>query len=185
MVVQGKEYKFINGVSLGLDGYCCEKGDRIRAAHRGSRPVRIHYTLIALKGILFAYRPADCTVTVDGEEFTYRRVWLAPTMNGRYYGGGMMIAPTQDRLNAGRHVTFVAAHDLSRALILTLFPSIFGGKHLRYTKRVSVHTGHRVTVRFARPCAFQIDGEPISDVTEYTVLAGPAKADARPEPADL
>ena len=38
-------------------------------------------------------------ITVDGETFEYDNVWLAPSMKGKFYGGGMMIAPSQDRKN--------------------------------------------------------------------------------------
>ena len=38
-------------------------------------------------------------ITVDGIKYTYKKVWLAPTINGRFYGGGMMPAPGQDREN--------------------------------------------------------------------------------------
>lgn len=57
------------------------------------------YTSIAINGLLFHYKPTNAVVTVDGEMHTYHHVWLAPTMNGRYYGGGMMPTPAQRRLN--------------------------------------------------------------------------------------
>ncbi len=47
-------------------------------------------TAIAIKGLLFHYRPTNAVITVDGVTHTYKKVWLVPTMNGRYYGGGMM-----------------------------------------------------------------------------------------------
>lgn len=57
------------------------------------------YTAIAINGLLFHYKPINAVVTVDGETHTYHHVWLAPTMNGHYYGGGMMPTPAQRRLN--------------------------------------------------------------------------------------
>ena len=46
--VNGKEYKFLNGVGYGIDGYCCEVGDKLRNAGK-----KINYTAIAIKGLLF------------------------------------------------------------------------------------------------------------------------------------
>ena len=86
--VDGKTYRFINNVGFGLDGYCCAKGDDIKAAGGGT----VNYTAIAIKGLLFHYKPTNAIVTVDGKEYRYKKVWIAPTMKGRYYGGGMIAA---------------------------------------------------------------------------------------------
>ena len=96
-------------------------------------------------------------------------------MNGRYIGGGMMITPGQDRLNTERSVTLMVAHDLSRLRILTIFPSIFKGGHVKYNKYVQFFEGHEITVRFNRPTALQIDGETVLNVSEYTVLSAEAR----------
>ena len=36
VTVDGKEYKFINGVGFGIDGYCCEVGDKVKAESPGT-----------------------------------------------------------------------------------------------------------------------------------------------------
>lgn len=165
--VGGKEYCFINNVGYGIDGYACEKGDEIRA--KTNKP--INYTAIALKGLLYDYTPRNATVTVDGVTKEYKKVWLAPTMNGRYFGGGMKIAPEQDRLSEDGKVSFAIAHDLSRARITAIFPEIFKGTHVRHTKYIEIVKCDEVTVKFDKPCALQIDGETILGVTEYTAYS--------------
>ena len=50
--VNGKKYKFLNNVGFGIDGYCCEIGDKKRAA--GEQ--KINYTSIAIKGLLGGYK---------------------------------------------------------------------------------------------------------------------------------
>ena len=87
----------------------------------------INYTAIALRGLLREFSPRRATVTVDGVTKEYERVWLAPTTNGRYFGGGMKIAPNQDRLDPDGKITFIIVHDLSRPRILPIFPEIFKG----------------------------------------------------------
>ena len=93
-IINGKEYLFVNGIGFGIDGYCCEEGDRLQAL--SDKPV--NYTSIAIKGLLFKFKAPSGKVTVDGVTKEYKKIWLAPTMKGRFYGGGMMVAPEQDRL---------------------------------------------------------------------------------------
>ena len=168
ITVKGRKSFFLNGIGYGIDGYCCEEGDRQRA--RSTK--KINYTAIALKGLLFVYHPTNATITVDGEEHKFGRVFLAPTMNGRFFGGGMMIAPEQDRLNKERTVTVAVAHDTNRFNILRVFPSIFKGMHVKYKKIFTSFVGKDITVKFDRPTALQIDGETVTGVSEYSVKAG-------------
>lgn len=165
--VNGKEYRFVNNVGYGIDGYACEKGDEIRA--NTNKP--INYTTIAIKGLLYDFTPRNATVTIDGVTKEYKKVWLAPAMNGRYFGGGMKIAPEQDRLDPEGKLSFAIAHDLSRARIIPIFPEIFKGTHPRHTKYIEIVKCDEVTVKFDTPCALQIDGETILGVTEYTAYS--------------
>lgn len=166
----GESHVFINGVGYGIDGYVCEEGDRIRK--KTGKP--IDYTGIAVKGLLYAYKRTTATVSVDGEEHTFKHVWMTPTMLGRFFGGGMMCAPGQDRLNPDGTVSLMVMRCRSKIRTLLLFPSIFKGKHIKATKVVSVFKGHEISVRFDRPTALQIDGEVYSGVTEYTVTTAKA-----------
>ena len=165
VIVKGKEYKFINGIGYGIDGYCCEMGD----LHRKKNTKPVNYTKIALKGLLYDYKPTNAIVTVDSVKHAYKKVWLASTMNGRYYGGGMMIAPYQNRLNSDRSLTVVVLHGKIKLKVLTAFATVFKGEHVRFKKIVDLYTAHEVKVEFDRPVALQIDGETILGVTEYTV----------------
>lgn len=167
VTVKGRDYLFLNGIGYGIDGYCCEVGDKLR--EKSDKPV--NYAGIAIKGLLFHFKRSNAKVTVDGKTKTYRRVWLAPTMNGRYYGGGMNITPAQNRLNPERKVSVCVMHGGGKLKTLLVFPGIFKGEHIKYTKMVEILTGHEVKVEFDRPCALQIDGETILGVTEYTVRA--------------
>lgn len=162
--VQGKEYRFINGVGYGIDGYCCEVGDKLRMQKPGES---INYTGIAIKGLLFHYKPVNATVMVDGKEYRFKKVWLAPTMNGRFYGGGMLPAPEQRREQPT--VSVMVFHGTGKIKSLLLFPSIFKGEHVKKAKHISVLSGNEITVRYDEPRALQIDGETIVNVSQYTV----------------
>lgn len=165
VTVGGVTYKFVNGIGFGIDGYCCEEGDRQRAAGRQD----VNYSAIAVKGCLFRFKPYGADITVDGETRHYDKVWLAPTMFGKYYGGGMKVAPEQDRNNPQHTVTNVVIHGTGRLKTLIRFTKIFSGEHTKCTDMVDIRTGHEVRVVFDRPCALQIDGETVKNVTEYTV----------------
>ncbi len=167
VTVNGKSYKFLNGVGYGIDGYCCEVGDAQKA--KSDKPV--NYAGIAVKGLLFHFKPRNATVTVDGEEHTYKKTWLAPTMKGRYYGGGMCVAPDQDRNSDNGKVTLVVWHGTGKLNTLMRFSKIFKGEHVKYTKMISIFEGSEITVKFDKPTALQIDGETVVGVTEYTVKA--------------
>lgn len=160
--VKGKQYKFINNMSFGIDGYCCEEADRIKARKPNKK---INYTTIAIKGLIYAFKPHRAWIEVDGKEYEYDHVWLAPSMKGRFCGGGMMLAPGQDRFSG--KLTVVLYMGRSKIYSLVNFPKIFKGTHVELKDLVKVIEGRKIHVRFAGPCAVQIDGETILDVTEY------------------
>ncbi len=157
---------FINGIGVGLDGWCCSEVERIRSK-KGDKP--INYTPIALRGLLYAYKPVSATVITDGVRHRYSGVWIAPTMNGRYFGGGMKVAPNQDRLNEEKTVSFIAAHSISRLRAFPIFPEFLSGKYIRHTKYVDVIKAKEITVTFDEPLTLQIDGEAIANVSSYHV----------------
>ena len=165
--VKNKRYKFLNNASFGLDGYCCEEADRQRSKKGKSSA----YALIAIKALLGAYKPRNATVIVDGIKKEYKKVWLAPTMNGRFFGGGLMSAPGQDRLNEKHTVSVVVMYGSSRLKSLLVFPSMFKGKHIKRTEMIEILEGHEISVRFDKPASMQIDGETILDVVRYDVKA--------------
>lgn len=165
VIVKGKESLFLNNVGFGIDGYCTQVGDEMRAQHKEN----INYAGIAIKGLLGGFHPVNATVVVDGVSREYKRCWLAPTMNGRFYGGGMMATPSQDRLNEDRTVSVMVFYGKGKLKTLMAFPSIFQGEHVRHTDMVEIISGHDIHVKFNRPCPLQIDGETVLDVTEYSV----------------
>ena len=161
--IDGKTSLFINGLGFGIDGYCCEEGDKQRAV--SDKPV--DYTSIAIKGLLFHYKPTNAKVTVDGKVHEFKKVWIAPTMNGKYYGGGMMPTPAQDRTAEDGKLSVMLFHGSSALHTLIMFPSLFKGEHIKYTKHVTVLEGYDISVEFDAPRPAQIDGETVIGATGY------------------
>ena len=164
VTVNGMTRRFINGIGYGIDGYCCEVGDELR--EKSDKP--IDYTGIAIKGLLFHFKPCDATVTVDGKTETFRRVWLASTMFGKCYGGNMRPTPDQDRSKTDQ-VSVIVYHNCGKLKALMAFPDFSAGKQAKHGKIMKIIPGKEVTVTFSRPCALQIDGETVKNVTTYTV----------------
>lgn len=160
--VNGKELHFLNGIGYGIDGMCCEVADKMKAEGKE----KIDYTGLTIKLLLFHYKCPTATVTIDdGTEKTYEKVWLASTMNGRYYGGGMKVAPEQDR--KGDKLTCVIWHGSGKVKTLAVFPSMFKGEHVKKKDIITVIPAKKVKVKFDIPMAMQIDGDTVLNVTEY------------------
>ena len=161
VIVNDKEYYFINGIGYGIDGAVCEEADILK--EKGAK--KINYTMIALKLLLGKFKTYNAKITVDGVSSEFKHVWLAAGMNGRFYGGGMMVAPNQDRFSG--QLSLVTMFSKSRLKALISFRLIFSGKLAQKEKMVKSFKGKRIEVQFDRPCALQIDGEVIKNVTKY------------------
>lgn len=168
VTVKGQTKKFLNNVSFGIDGWCCEVADKIRAKE-STKP--INYTAIAVKGALFQYKKTNATVIVDGKEYHYKDVFLASTTKGRFYGGGMMATPDQDRNDPEHKVSVLVFRGKIRLQVLLVFSKIFTGEHIKKPKMCIIHTGKNIQVKFDSPRAVQVDGETVLGVTEYSVKA--------------
>lgn len=163
--VNNKTYKFVDNVGFGIDGYCCEVADILKA--KSDKP--INYTGIAIKGLLFHFHSKKAKVIVDGKEYNFKNVWLAPVMKGKYYGGGMIPCPEQNR--EGNSLSCLVWHKRSRLGTLIKFPGIFKGEHIKSKKMCSIFTGKHFVIEFNKPCAAQVDGE-----TELNTLRIEVKA---------
>lgn len=161
VTINGKETRYLNGIGYGIDGMVCVVADAMKA--KGKK--KINYTSIAIKLLLTKYHCPDATVIVDGVETHYKKVWLASAMNGKFYGGGMMMAPNQDRLS--NELSCCVVHGSGRLRTLILFPKIFSGEHIKHKKCVTIQKAKRIEVRFSSPMALQIDGEVVENVTSY------------------
>ena len=170
-IVNEKEYLFLNNVGFGIDGYCCRVADEM--IEQGV--IGINYSKIAVKGFLKEFKPRNAKLWVNGKEHSFKSVWTLPTMNGRFYGGGMMSAPYQNRLNPQHTVSTLVCHGWGRFRVLLIFPSIFKGRHLKHTSLFRLFEGNDITVEFETPCELQIDGETILDVKKYTVASALAE----------
>ena len=161
--VDGEKRLFINGVGMGIDGEVCAEVEE----YKKKTGKKANYTSIALKLLAYKYKRPSATVTVDGVTRRFDEVWMVSAMHGRYFGGGMMISPTQDR-NTGK-MSVMVMHGGSRPKILTtVFPKVYKGGHIKHTDIVEIFEGDEVTVSFDIPIGFQADGEVKAEMLTYT-----------------
>ena len=160
--IDGEKRLFINGVGMGIDGEVCDGVEQ----YKKKTGKKANYTAIALKLLAYKYKRPSATVTVDGVTHHFNDVWMASAMHGRYFGGGMMIAPTQDRTTGKMSV--MVMHGGSRPKILTIFPSVFNGGHIKHKDIVEIFECDEVTVQFNIPIGFQADGEVKPQMLTYT-----------------
>lgn len=165
ITVNGKTQYYINGIGYGIDGMVCEVADKMKEEGK----TNINYASLSIKLLLHGYKCPSAIVNVDGKEYTFNKVWLCSAMNGRYYGGGMKIAPGQDR--EGDTLSLSIIHNSGKLKTLMVFPKIFKGEHVKHKKISTILTGKKITVSFSTPMALQIDGEVVSNVSTYTVEA--------------
>ena len=158
--VNGTAFRFINNVSFGLDGQVCELGEQEKA--RLGR--RVNYVPLAIRLAAGGYALTNADVTVDGETRHYEKVWVASAFNGRFVGGGLKLAPGQDR-NSDKLCCVVWSGKGRVYTLLNLARVLWGG-HVKLPN-CDVRFGHDISVTFDRPTALNMDGEVISGVTSY------------------
>lgn len=162
---------FLNNASFGLDGQVCELGEQEKA--RLGRPV--NYISLALRLVVKDFRPARATVTVDGESRTYENVWVASAFNGKYVGGGMKLAPGQDRTSD--KLCCVVLHSLGRGTVLFHLAKVYWGGHVKM-KQCDVRFGRDISVTFDEPGSLNMDGEPLGRVKGFHALKAPVPSPA-------
>lgn len=153
---------FINGVGFGVDGYCTAVGDYVKAKNPAAK---INYTSIAIKALLYKYKPTSVEVEIDNQKYHFDNVWLACTMKGRYFGGGMKVTPNQNRNDST--LTVLIYTTKSRLKALLNFPQVFSGAHIKNTNIVKTFTGRKVHMKFSRIGDAEIDGDTVKKIDEY------------------
>ncbi|NLE87109.1 MAG: diacylglycerol kinase family lipid kinase [Myxococcales bacterium] len=107
----------------------------------------------------FAYRPVPVEVLVDGDAWLTSPILNVALANGRFFGGGMHIAPEADPSDGW--LDLVAITDRNAVQSLGLAPYLYRGTHMN---QAGVHgrRGRRVEARPTRPDAevlIDLDGE--------------------------
>jgi diacylglycerol kinase (ATP) len=95
---------------------------------------------------------------LDGVREPSAPITAVVAANGRWFGGGMKIAPQADPADGALDIVVLGA--LGRLELLRWLPTIYPGTHVRHP-RVRVCRARRVSIRGGVPLPTHVDGEPI------------------------
>ncbi len=145
---------FANVASIGMSGLVTELVNQ--ASKRfGGRFSFLSGTLRALA----RYRTQPVTLRVDGEVVHEGPLVLATAANGRYFGGGMRVAP--EAIPDDGLLDVVAIPGFSKAKLLGKLPALYSGRYVGVAGVIS-HRGRVVEATTeAEGVYFEADGEPL------------------------
>lgn len=157
---------FINIADCGVGGEVVARVNR-SSKRAGGTATFLWHSLASVLG----FRPRAARVEIDGvgEEGRYQNVVIA---NGRYFGGGMCVAPGAD-LGDGLF-DVVLFGDLSRVRSLTGIRRIYAGSHIGQPG-IRLLRGRRVRVTPLddEPMRFEMEGEEVGPCpATVTLLPG-------------
>ncbi len=137
--------------------------------------------LVAATRTILVFNGRQTRVTIDGNEIHDGPADMVVLANGRFFAGGMQIAPTASVCD-GMFDVFVLDDVAKHTLLLSLLPKVYRGKHVGHP---AVHHYQGTTVEIHSPDAlpFEVDGEQPGSTDIYaTVRRGSLKVRA-PVPA--
>jgi diacylglycerol kinase family enzyme len=141
---------YINTAGLGFDAAVVERQKGFPGIVKGTLPYVICF-LLTLGG----YRNKKVTLDVEGVK-EEQRVFTIVVNNGRYFGGGMKVAPNADPSDGLLDVVIVG--DMGKMQVLWNFPRIYRGTHINHPK-VSARWARSIEVDSSERMLLQADGE--------------------------
>ncbi len=149
-----RESYFVNVVSAGLSGVVTRNVRGSKAL--GARLAFLFGTLVGLA----RFRPARVRARLDGAELFTGEIALVAAANGRYFGGGMHVAPEARPDDGLLDVVVVPA--LPKAVLVTKLPRLYTGTHLS-VPGVLLRRGRKLELEpDGAPALGELDGEPIA-----------------------
>jgi YegS/Rv2252/BmrU family lipid kinase len=142
---------FLNVADVGLGGETVARVNRHNKFFGG----KISFLIGSLISIL-VYRNRHIKCIVDGELVSNNRINSIMVANGRYIGGGMMIAPNAEFTDG--YFDIIMLGDFSTLQLLYHLPKIYQGKHLN-VPGVAVYRGKDITIQSDPPALLDLDGE--------------------------
>lgn len=144
---------FINIAGLGLDGETACRVNRTSKALGGFVSF-LWGTVVTLA----LYKNKNMAITVDGQLICDEPITIVVIGNGRYFGGGMFVAPHAE-INDGLFDVIIL-RNLSKPNLLMNLPRVYGGTHLSHP-RISSLRGTEVSITSTGEALLELDGEQI------------------------
>jgi YegS/Rv2252/BmrU family lipid kinase len=142
---------FINVADVGVGCETCIKVNNNSKAMGGFLSF-----LISFIGVIVSFKSPEFIVEVDGEIFYTGKSSLVAINNGKYFGGGVMIAP-QAQIDDGL-IDVLIMKDASTFDFLMTLPSAYKGNHLNHSK-IQLTQGRQVKLSSSVKVGLEMDGE--------------------------
>lgn len=149
---------FVNIASLGLSGATDRAVNADRRKGRVSAKALFYWHTVSE---FLRYRFQQVRIIIDDGSPVEARIALVAVANGRYFGGGMMIAPDAELDDGQFDIVIVRA--ASKLKLMRDIRLLYGGRH-RNHPAISILRGRKVTVEplddgAANAALVDIDGE--------------------------
>ncbi|MBO8128868.1 MAG: diacylglycerol kinase family lipid kinase [Peptococcaceae bacterium] len=105
---------------------------------------------------IFTYNPKHIKVTVDEKTLTSGNPSIVVVANGRYFAGGMHVAPEARLDDAQLDIIYV--NNRSRIQLLHCLAMVYRGKHINHPC-VLTHKGHNITLESTDKVLLEAEGE--------------------------
>ena len=145
---------FVNAAGLGFDGEVADRTNRGIKAF-GAAGTYLFYLFLTL----LLYQNKRANLRADGQEYA-GRVNSVLVCNGRYFGGGMFIAP-QALVDDGWFDVIVLG-DLGKGEIVWNLPRVYRGTHLTHPK-ITWRRAREIQVEAQERMFLQAEGELIGE----------------------
>ena len=169
-----------NGVRFLCIASCGFDSDANRIANEAKRVKGpVVYAYAALRA-LAAWKPANFTLTLDGERVEVTGYSVAAA-NTKAYGGGMIAVPTAVPDDGLFEVS--ASGNVSKLRFMRGLGQVFKGEHLE-TMQVQTWRAAAVTIEADRPFSVYADGDPVAELpTTFRILPSALRVIVPPDSA--
>jgi YegS/Rv2252/BmrU family lipid kinase len=158
---------FANVGSVGMSGAVAQRANGMSKALGGK--VTFFY---ALTRVFLEWQNTEVTVTLDDATRT-GRMHDVIVANGRWHGGGMMLAPGAEPDDGVFEVVLIG--DIGKVDFMTTAPKIYKGNHVHHPK-VEVLRSARVEVTAPETLPIELEGEQVGTTpATFEVVPGALK----------
>ncbi|NLN48782.1 MAG: diacylglycerol kinase family lipid kinase [Clostridiales bacterium] len=154
---------FLNVSDVGIGGETTYRVNRNSKALKGFLSF-----LIGTVSTIIVYKNKNLNIIIDDEIQINERINTIIIANGRYFGGGMHVAPLA-KINDGVFDIIILG-DFTKAELIANFPKIYKGTHLKFHK-VRRYLGKSIKVSSPDMALVELDGEqPGTIEAEYQLI---------------
>lgn len=144
---------FLNIASVGLDAEVASNANQIKKC----RFIKGEFAyILGIFKTLASFKINPLKVVIDKKIVLNKRILLMAVANGKYYGGGIKIAPKANVKDGQFDIYLV--NDMGLIRILNVLPKLFKGTH-EEVKEVEVYKAQQVKIWSKDPITVNIDGE--------------------------